>query len=154
MTTKPLYQAPLLETPFHARTAPLNQANEWSRWAGYTTVDCFTDLSNEYSAIRHAATLFDASPMVKYRIAGADAERYLNRLLTRDIRKLKKDRVAYAVWCNDDGKVLDDGTVFRLGTSEYLLMAQERHLAWLQDSALGYDVAVEDVSESIAGLPK
>jgi aminomethyltransferase len=152
MTTKPLYETPLLETPFHARTAPLNQVSEWSRWAGYATVDCFTGLPGEYFAIRHAATLFDVSPMVKYRIAGADAERYMNRLLTRDIRKLKKDRVAYAVWCNDDGKVLDDGTVFRLGKSEFLLNAQERHLAWLQDSALGYDVTVEDVSESIAGL--
>ena len=152
MTTKPLYQAPLLETPFHPRTAPLNQVGEWTRWAGYTTADCFTDLSSEYFAIRHAATLFDLSPMVKYRIAGADAERYMNRLLTRDVRKLKPDRVAYAIWCNDDGKVLDDGTVFRLGESEFLLNAQERHLAWLQDSAFGYDVAVEDVTESIAGL--
>ena len=152
MTTKPLYQAPLLETPFHPRTAPLNHVGEWTRWAGYTTADCFTDLSSEYFAIRHAATLYDLSPMVKYRIAGADAERYMNRLLTRDVRKLKPDRVAYAIWCNDDGKVLDDGTVFRLGESEFLLNAQERHLAWLQDSAFGYDVAVEDVTESIAGL--
>ncbi|MDH3230094.1 MAG: aminomethyltransferase family protein [Alphaproteobacteria bacterium] len=152
MTTKPLYQEPLLETPFHARTASLNQTNEWGRWAGYTTVNCYTDLATEYFALRHAATLFDVSPMIKYRIAGADAERYMNRLLTRDIRKLKPDRVAYAVWCNDDGKVLDDGTVFRLGESEFLLYAQERHLAWLQDSAIGYDVTVEDVSESIAGL--
>lgn len=152
MTAKPLYRAPLRETPFHARTAPLNEACDWARWAGYATVDCFTDLSTEYFAIRHAATLFDVSPMMKYRIAGADAERYMNRLLTRDIRRLKPDRVAYAVWCNDDGKVLDDGTVFRLGESEFLLNSQERHLAWLQDSAIGYDVIVEDVSESIAGL--
>ena len=152
MTTKAPYQAPLLETPLHARTAPLNKVNEWARWAGYTTVNCFTDLSTEYFAIRHAATLYDISPMIKYRIAGADAERYMNRLLTRDIRKLKPDRVAYAIWCNDDGKVLDDGTVFRLGESEFLLNAQERHLAWLQDSAFGYDVTVEDVSDSIAGL--
>ncbi len=152
MTAKPLYQAPLLETPFHARTSALNQANAWARWAGYTTVDCYTDLSTEYFAIRHAASLYDVSPMIKYRIAGPEAERYMNRLLTRDIRKLKPDRVAYAVWCNDDGKVLDDGTVFRRGESEFLLKAQERHLAWLQDSAFGFDVTVEDVSEAIAGL--
>ncbi len=152
MTTKPLYQAPLLETPFHERTSALNQANAWARWAGYTTVDCYTDLSTEYFAIRHAASLFDVSPMIKYRIAGTDAERYMNRLVTRDIAKLKPDRVAYGVWCNDDGKVLDDGTIFRLGADEFLLNAQERHLAWLQDSAFGFDVTVEDVSEAIAGL--
>jgi len=152
MTAKPRYEAPLLETPFHARTAPLALANDWSRWAGYATVACFTEIPYEYFAIRHAATLFDVSPLIKYRIAGADAARYLNRLLTRDIGGLAPDRAAYVVWCNDDGKVLDDGTLFRIGKSEFLLNAQERHLAWLQDSAFGYEVTVEDVSETIAGL--
>ena len=149
---KPIYEAPLLETPFHARIAPLNQANEWVRWAGFTTADCFTDLTTEYFAIRNAATLYDISPMVKYRIAGPDSERYMNRLLTRDIRKLKPGRVAYAVWCNDAGKVLDDGTVFRFAESDFRLCAQEHHLAWLHDSAVGYDVTVEDVTEAIAAL--
>ncbi|UCH73527.1 MAG: aminomethyltransferase family protein [Rhodospirillales bacterium] len=152
MTAGARHEAPLLKTPFHPRTAVLNQAKQWGRWAGYATVACFTELAHEYFAIRHAATLFDVSPMKKYRISGTDAERYLNRLLTRDVRKLRTDRVAYAVWCNDDGKVLDDGTVFRLGEKEVLLMAQERHLAWLQDSAFGYDATIEDVSEAIAGL--
>jgi aminomethyltransferase len=148
----PLYIAPLLETPFHPCIAPLNQASEWVRWAGYITVDCFTDLTTEYFAIRNSATLYDISPMVKYRIAGADCERYMNRLLTRDIRKLKPGRVAYAVWCNDAGKVLDDGTVFRFAASEFRLNAQEHHLAWLQDSAIGYNVVVEDVTQSVAAL--
>ena len=149
---KSIYRAPLLETPFHPRIAPLNQTNEWLRWAGYTTADCFTDLTTEYFAIRHAATLYDVSPMVKYRIAGPDAERFTNRLLTRDVRKLKPGRVAYTVWCDDNGKVLDDGTVFRFGESEYRLCAQEHHLAWLQDSAIGFDVTIEDVTAAVAGL--
>jgi len=152
MTAKATYEAPLLETPFHARTAPLSLANDWGRWAGYATVACFTEVAYEYFAIRHAATLFDVSPLIKYRIAGADALRYLNRLLTRDVGKLLQDRAAYVVWCDDNGKVLDDGTLFRTGESEFLLNAQERHLAWLQDTAFGYDVAIEDVSEAIAGL--
>jgi aminomethyltransferase len=141
-----------LETPFHGRLAPLNQANEWLRWSGYTTADCLTDPATEYFAIRHAATLYDISPMRKYRVAGPDAERCLNRVLTRDVAKLAPGRVAYAVWCNDAGKVLDDGTVFRFAETEFRLNAQEHHLTWLQDSALGYDVAVEDVSEHIAAL--
>ena len=149
---KPIYQAPLMETPFHARIAPLNQSNEWLRWAGYTTVDCFTDVTTEYFAIRNAATLYDISPMVKYRIAGQDSERYMNRLLTRDIRKLKPGRVGYAVWCDDAGKVLDDGTVFRFAANEFSLNAQEHHLAWLQDSAIGYNVVIEDATESVAAL--
>lgn len=150
--SRPLYQKPLLETPFHSRIAPLCQSNEWVRWAGYTTVDCFTGAGVEYFAIRNAATLYDVSPMCKYRVAGPDAAAYMNRLLTRDIRKLKPGRVAYAVWCNDAGKVLDDGTVFRFSETEFRLLSQERHQCWLEDSALGFDVVVEDVTEAIAGL--
>lgn len=149
---RPLYQMPLLETPFHSRMAPLCQSNEWGRWAGYTTVDCFTDTGIEYFAIRNTATLYDVSPMCKYRIAGPDAAACMNRLLTRDIRKLKPGRVAYAVWCNDAGKVLDDGTVFRFSETEFRLLSQERHRCWLEDSAIGFDAVVEDVTEAIAGL--
>ena len=146
------YQAQVLHTPFHSRTAALCRANEWSSWAGYTTVKIFTSVEQEYFAIRNAAALFDLSPMVKYAIAGADASRFLNRLLTRDIDKLKPGRVGYAVWCNDDGMVIDDGTVFRFGDNEFRLYSQERHLPWLLDTAIGYQVSITDISETIAGL--
>jgi len=149
---KTIYETRLLKSPFHPRIEPLNEANEWTRWAGYSTADCFNDLTTEYFAIRHVATLFDISPMVKYRIAGVDAERFMNRLLTRDIRKLRPGWVAYAVWCNDNGMTLDDGTVFRFSETEFRLCAQEHHLAWLQDSADGYQVKIEDVSEAVAAL--
>ena len=90
--------------------------------------------------------------MAKYRIAGPDALRFLNRLVTRDLSKLKPDRVAYAIWCDDAGHLIDDGTVFRLGEAEYRLCAQERQLDWLLDSAIGFDVEIDDVTEDIAGL--
>ncbi len=90
--------------------------------------------------------------MRKYRIAGAGAVAFMNRLLTRDIGKLGAGRVAYAVWCNDAGKVIDDGTVFRLGENEFRLCAQEHQQCWLEDSAIGFDVTVEDVTEAVAGL--
>ena len=87
MTLAP-YKQPLLETPLHGRTAPLCLTGDWSRWGGYTTVNSFGTVELEYVAIRNAATLFDLSPMRKYRISGPGAESYLNRLLTRDARKL------------------------------------------------------------------
>jgi len=102
--------------------------------------------------VRNTAGLFDLSPMVKYRIAGPQAEAFLNRLLTRDIARLHPGRVAYAVWCDDRGKVLDDGTVFRFAADEFRLCSQERHLCWLQDSAWGYEVEVEEVTEQVAAL--
>jgi aminomethyltransferase len=116
------------------------------------TVHSFHNVELEYFAIRNAATLFDLSPMRKYRIAGPDAERYLNRLLTRDVRKIKPGRVAYTVWCDDAGKVLDDGTLFRFGAEEFRICSQERHLNWFLDSAIGFEVAVTDESEEIAAI--
>ena len=97
----------------------------------------FTTVEQEYFAIRNASTLYDLTPMVKYRITGADALAYLNRLVTRDVGKLKPDRVAYCVWCNDAGHLIDDGTVFRSASNEYRLCTAERQIDWLLDSAVG-----------------
>src|SRR5580658_9470115 len=146
------FSQPLLRTPFHERARALSQLDSFIPWAGYTTVDVFTTVEQEYFAIRNAATLYDLTPMVKYRIVGPDAVRYLNRLVTRDVAKLKPDRVAYVVWCDDAGHVLDDGTVFRLGEGEYRLCTAERQLDWLLDSAVGFDVEIRETTEQTAAL--
>jgi len=148
----PHFIQPLLKTPFHERARALSQVDSFVAWSGYTTVDVFTTVEQEYFAIRNATTLYDLTPMVKYRIAGPDAVAYLNRLVTRDLSKLKPDRVAYCVWCNDAGHMLDDGTVFRLGAAEYRLCTAERQIDWLLDSAVGFDVDISEVTEQIAAL--
>jgi len=148
----PHFKEPLLKTPFHERARALSQVDSFIPWAGYTTIDVFTTVEQEYFAIRNATTLYDLTPMVKYRIAGADALPYLNRLVTRDIAKLKPNRVAYCVWCNDAGHLIDDGTIFRLGESDYRLCTAERQLDWLLDSAIGFDVEIGEVTEEIAAL--
>ncbi len=146
------FEAQILKTPFHSRTAALCRTNDWGDWAGYTTVNVYSNVEREYFAVRNSATLFDLSPMIKYAITGPHAARFLNKLLTRDIDKLKPGRVAYAVWCNDDGMVIDDGTVFRMSDTDFRLCSQERHLPWLLDTAIGYQVAIEDVTDAVAGL--
>jgi aminomethyltransferase len=146
------FRQPLLKTPFHARARALSQVDSFIPWSGYTTVDVFTTVEQEYFAIRNATTLYDLTPMVKYRIAGRDALPYLNRLVTRDLGKLRPNRVAYTVWCNDAGHVIDDGTVFRLGEGEYRLCTAERQLDWLLDSSIGFDVEIAEVTEQIAAL--
>jgi len=60
--------------------------------------------------------------------------------------------VAYCVWCNDDGRIIDDGTVFRLGQDEYRLCTADRQLDWLLDSAIGFAVEISEVTEQIAAL--
>lgn len=150
--SEPHYRQPLLKTPFHDRARAVSQVDSFIPWAGYTTVDVFTNVEQEYFAIRSATSVYDLTPMVKYRIAGAGATRYLNRLMTRDMAKLKPGRVAYSVWCNDSGHLIDDGTVFCLSNTEYRLCTGERQLDWLLDSALGFDVEISEVTEDIAAL--
>jgi aminomethyltransferase len=148
----PHFKQPLLKTPFHERARALSQIDSFIPWAGYTTVDVYTTVEQEYFAIRNATTLYDLTPMVKYRVAGADALPYLNRLVTRDLAQLEPDRVAYCVWCNDAGHLIDDGTLFRLGSGEYRICTAERQIDWLLDSAIGFDVEIGEVTEQIAAL--
>ena len=141
-----------LKTPFHARLTALDTLNTWHDWKGYTTPDELYCAEMEYFAIRNATAVFDITPMTKYRITGPDSLAYLDRLVTRDMSKIRPGRVAYAVWCDDQGQVIDDGTIFHLKEGEYRLCSQERHAAWLQDSAIGFDVSVEDETPDVAAL--
>jgi aminomethyltransferase len=109
-------------------------------------------MEQEYFAIRNTTTVYDLTPMVKYRVSGADSVQYLNRLVTRDIAKLEQDRVAYCVWCNDAGHLVDDGTIFRLSSGEYRICTAERQIDWFLDSAIGFDVEIAEVTEQIAAL--
>ena len=141
-----------LRTPFYERMVELDTLNNWHEWKGYSTPDALYCAETEYFAIRNATAVFDLTPMTKYRIKGPDALAYLNRLVTRDMAKIKPGRVAYAVWCDDLGQVLDDGTIFHLREGEYRLCSQERHYDWLITSALGFDVSITEETAEIAGL--
>jgi aminomethyltransferase len=143
----------LKKTPFHERTAALCASHAWRRWAGYVVASSY-ELSHEreYHAIRGSAALFDVSPLYKYSITGRDAARLLDHVVTRDIQKLGIGQVAYTTWCDAQGKVLDDGTVARLGEESFRMTAAEPNLRWLQDNAAGLDASVKDVSESMVAL--
>ena len=120
------YRRPLLRTPFYEASRPWIQTDSFIAWTGYSTPGVYSITEHEYFAIRNSCALFDLTPMVKYRISGPDAERYLNRVVTGDMRKLAVDKVVYTLWCDDAGHVIDDGTVFRLGPQEFRLCSQER----------------------------
>ncbi|MGP2494032.1 aminomethyltransferase family protein [Mesorhizobium sp. PUT5] len=141
-----------LGTPFQPRIDALAKTDEWYNWAGYRAPQSLWDEELEYFAIRSQAALFDISPMVKYRIEGPEAEAFCDRLTLRDVSKLKPGRVHYTAWCDDAGFVLDDGTLFRLAPHRFRLCCQERHLPWLLDSAVGFDVSIEEETEAVAAL--
>jgi aminomethyltransferase len=143
----------LRTTPFHARTGPLCEAQNWRRWAGYLAASSY-ELSHEreYHAVRSSAALFDVSPLFKYAITGRDASRLLDRVVTRNVGKSTVGQVLYTPWCDGDGKVIDDGTVARLAEQTFRLTAADPTYRWLHQNARGLQVLIEDVSDRLAGL--
>ena len=143
----------LKTTPFHERTAALCASHSWRRWAGHVVASSY-ELSHEreYHTIRAAAALFDVSPLYKYSVRGRDAARLLDRVTTRDVSRSQVGQVLYTGWCDGDGKLLDDGTVARLGGDVFRMTSADPNLRWLQDNAVGLQVAIEDISETLGAL--
>jgi aminomethyltransferase len=138
---------------FHVRTLELCESLNYRDWAGYYAVSSYeTHYEHEYNAIRNACALIDISPLFKYRIEGPHAMRLVNRVITRDASRMTVGQVYYTPWCDDEGKVIDDGTVTRLSDQVFRWTAADPNLRWLTESASGLDVRIEDISESVAAL--
>lgn len=143
----------LKHSPFHPRQAALNLREAWSSWNGYRFADYYYDTEFEYFCIHNLCGTYDITPMQKYRISGPDAARMLDRMVTRNVHKLGLDRVTYVAWCNDEGRLVDDGTIFRLGEQDYMLTCGSPCSAWLRLAAVGFEaLEVEDVSDTLAAL--
>ncbi len=140
-------------SPFYPREEVLNIRDAWSSWNGYKFADYYYDPEYEYFCIRNQCGTYDICPMQKYEITGRDAEAMLNRMVTRDVRKIGLNRVAYTVWCTDEGRVIDDGTIFRLADDRFMLTCGSPCSAWLRKSTYGFDdVTITDVSDTVAAL--
>ena len=140
-------------TAVHERTLALCESLSYREWAGYYTVSVYeTHHEHEYNAIRNAAALIDVTPLFKYMVTGKDATRFVNRVIARDIHKVKPGQVIYCCWCDEQGKVIDDGTITRLEENVYRWTAADPSLRWFKQNALGLDVAIEDISDRVAAL--
>ncbi len=140
-------------TAFHERTLALCESLNYREWSGYYTVGVYEMThEHEYNAIRNSAALIDISPLFKYRVTGGDATKFVNRVITRDINKVAVDQVIYCCWCDPEGKVVDDGTITRLGENEYRWTAADPSLRWFSQNSLGLNVEIEDISETVAAL--
>lgn len=142
----------LVPTPFHDRLEALSRAKSWTGWAGHISPRVLDTVEFEYFAIRNQATLADISPMHKYRISGPQALAALNRMVTRDVAKLRDGRVGYVLWCDEAGAVIDDGTLFRCAATDFRLCCQEPMFGWLSDATWGFDAEVIDESGAVAAL--
>jgi aminomethyltransferase len=140
-------------TPLHQRTFALCESLNYREWSGYYTVSAYEGHhEHEYNAIRNASALIDVSPLFKYMVTGADAARLVDRIITRDVSKLHVGQVFYTPWCDERGRVIDDGTVARLGEQVFRWTAADPSLRWFRQNAAGLDVVVDDVSEEVAAL--
>ena len=140
-------------TPFHPRTSPLNRKMQWREWSGYFASSVYADAHDiEYNAIREAAALIDVSPLYKYIVSGPDALRLVDRVVTRDATKLSVGGVIYTPWCDENGKVVDDGTIHRLDVARYRWTAADPQLRWLRQNSAGLDVTIDEETEATAAL--
>ena len=142
-----------IPSPFHPSTSKICRSLRWKDWAGYFAVCAFdTYPEREYFAFRHGAGMIDVTPLFKYEIYGPDAAAFLSRVMVKNIEKLKIGQVAYCCWCDDHGKLLDDGTVWRFDDNRFRATAAEPSLSWFHRNARGFDVTIEDSTGRIAAL--
>jgi aminomethyltransferase len=140
-------------TAVHERTLPLCESLNFRDWSGYYAVSAYeAHHEHEYNAIRNAAALIDVSPLFKYLVRGRDAVKLVDRVITRDAHKLSVGQVYYTPWCDERGKVIDDGTVTRVEEDTFRWTAADPSLRWFTQNAIGLDVTIEDVSEQMAAL--
>ncbi len=111
-----------------------------------------THHEHEYNAIRNAAALIDVTPLYKYMITGRDATRFVNRVIARDINKVGVNQVIYCCWCDEEGKIIDDGTITRLEENRYRWTAADPNLRWFRQNAVGFQAEIEDITEQVAAL--
>ena len=138
---------------FQPRLDALNVKNAWSVWNGYKFADYYYEAEFEYFCVRNTCATYDICPMQKYFISGPDAEKMLNRMVTRDVTKMRENRVSYVLWCNDEGRLIDDGTIFRLGSDQFMLTCGSPCTAWLSKARIGFpNLTIDDRSDSLAAL--
>ncbi len=126
-------------TAVHENTLALCQSLNYREWSGFYAVSVYeTHHEHEYNAIRNAAALIDVSPLYKYLITGRDATRFVNRVIAREINKVAVGQVIYCCWCDEDGKIIDDGTITRLEENRYRWTAADPNLRWFRQNASGW----------------
>lgn len=138
-------------TPFHPRTSELLDSYDWGEWSGWLSANVYElDHTHEYLAIRTSCGVFDTSPLYKYRIHGPDASKLMNRVVTQDVMRYGVGKSMYTPWCDDKGKIIDDGIVAHVGEQLFRMTSAEPTLFWLEDNAVNLNVNIEDITEAYA----
>ncbi len=140
------------ETGFHPRTSALTRS--FGEYRGYWVPHAFAKggAIDEYWACRERAVIMDLSPLRKLEINGPDAEQFLQGLFPREIRKLAVGQIFYTAICYEHGGMIDDGTLFRLGETNFRWIGgDDASLLWIREQAAksGANVLLKTASDQI-----
>ncbi|MGD2171644.1 MAG: DUF1989 domain-containing protein, partial [Gammaproteobacteria bacterium] len=143
------------ETGFHSRTS--EHTRNFTEYAGYWLANNYTrhGALDEYWACREGAVVIDLSPLRKYEVTGPDAELLMQSCVTRDVRRLAVGQVVYTAMCYENGGMIDDGTVFRLGQNNFRWIGgSDDSGLWLREQAakLGLQAWVRGSTDQLHNL--
>jgi aminomethyltransferase len=143
------------ETAFHPRFSALTR--NYTEYRGYWLPNRFNNEGpiEEYWAAREKCVVMDLSPLRKFEVTGPDAEALLQYCLTRDIRKLSTGQVVYSAMCYENGGMIDDGTVFRLGQNNFRWIGGDDYSGiWLREQAekMGYKAWVRSSTDQLHNI--
>jgi aminomethyltransferase len=142
----------LTATPFDSAHRELPGA-EFAEWEGWSWVAGFGDAVREHEAVRRACGVWDESPLQKWELRGPDATAVADRWFTNDVRSLQPGQLRYGAFCDDNGAMLGDGTVFRFGPDRLLAVtALPADRESLEAAAAGTEVEIECLTERMPHL--
>ncbi len=124
------------KTGFHDCFA--RHTRDFVEYNGYWLANSFPSVGTigEYWAVREKAAVMDLSPLRKYEVTGPDAEELLQTCLTRNMKKLAVGQVRYTAMCYDHGGMIDDGTIYRLGETNFRWIGgNDTGGLWLREQA-------------------
>jgi aminomethyltransferase len=119
----------------------------WTDWEGWAWAADFGDPVAEHQATRTACNMWDESPLRKWVLRGPDAVALADALFTNDMAGLEVGQVRYGAICDEQGKMIMDGTVFKLADDHCMsITSYDSDLDWYRNvaGARGLDVDVED----------
>lgn len=129
---------------------------QMSPFGGFVMPIQYKGIVEEHNAVRHACGVFDVSHMGEVLVTGADAEKFVNHIFTNDVTGGAPGKCFYGMMLNPEGGVVDDLLVYKRDDDDFFLVINasniEKDVAWLRSQAEGFDVMIDDMSESLGEL--
>ncbi len=105
----------------------------------------------EYEAVRTGAGIWDLFSTSKYEVTGPEAARLIQRRFTNSLAGMQPGSVRYGAFVNADGRMVDDGNVYKFADDRFWVMINTADLqGWFEETAEGLDARVAHRTEELA----